>query len=195
MARTQSSRRPARDRILAAASKLFYKEGLQNVGIDRIIAESGVAKMSLYNHFKSKDDLIAAYLQQRVENWEPWFQQKVEELATDPREQILVIFDILHAWFEETNFRGCAFINSTVELANPAHPAFQVAVQHKQAMFDYILSLTKAANLNSPEDIAHQLQILIEGAIIVAMMQNNCAMALQAKKAAASLIASHAPGS
>ena len=193
MVRPQSSRLPARDRILTAAAKLFYREGVQNVGIDRIIAESGVAKMSLYNHFKSKDALIAAYLQQYDDHWGTWLPQKVEALATAPGDRILAIFDILHHWFEQPDFRGCAFINATVELADPDHPGYRVAVKHKQMSFDYILSLAKAAALPHPADLAQQVQILIEGAIVVAMMQRNPTVALQAKQAATALIAAAKP--
>jgi AcrR family transcriptional regulator len=91
MPRNKSSSKPsARDLIMQAASTLFYQEGTQNVGIDRIIAESGVAKMSLYNHFKSKDALIAAWLQQRDANWREWFQETVEKQVTSmPRQSII----------------------------------------------------------------------------------------------------------
>ena len=184
MIHPKSSRLPARDRILAAASELFYKEGTQNVGIDRIISESGVAKMSLYNHFKSKDALIAAWLQQRDENWRTWFQEAVEALAVDPRDRLLAIFDALQEWFEQPDFRGCAFINSTVELVDPEHPGYQVAIQHQQAIADYVLELVKAAELPNPDAITQQLLILIEGAIVVAMMQGNADAALRAKRVA-----------
>lgn len=188
MTRTKSSRPSARDRILAAAADLFYQEGVQNVGIDRIIAESGVAKMSLYNHFKSKDALIAAWLQQRDETWRLWFRDRVEQLATAPADRLLAIFDVLQEWFEQPDFRGCAFINSTVELVDPNHPGYQVAIAHQQVIFDYILSLVQAADLPNPEDITQQLLILVEGAIIVAMMQQNPDAAHHAKQAASSLI-------
>ncbi|MGF1522752.1 MAG: TetR/AcrR family transcriptional regulator [Leptolyngbyaceae cyanobacterium] len=189
MARTKASRTSARDRILAAASDLFYREGVQNVGIDRIIAESGVAKMSLYNHFKSKDALIAAWLQQRDESWRNWFVDRVETLATDPGERLLAIFDALQEWFEQPDFRGCAFINSTIELVDPNHPGYQIAIEHQQAISDYLLSLVKAAELKDPEKLAQQLLVLIEGAIIVTMMQHHSESALSAKQAASTLIA------
>lgn len=186
MARTK--RPSARDRILATATDLFYKEGVQNVGIDRIIAESGVAKMSLYNNFKSKDDLIAAYLQQQDENWGAWFTRRVEEAATEPRERLLAIFDVLQEWFEEPNFRGCAFINSAVELVDPDHPGYQVSLRHQQIIADYLLSLVKVAHIPNPETITQQLVILVNGATVVAMMEQTSATAQQAKQAAASLI-------
>jgi len=190
MTRTQSPRPSARDRILVAASKLFYQEGVKNVGIDRIIAESGVAKMSLYNHFKSKDALIAAWLQQRDENWRTWFQSAVEQLATEPSDRLLAIFDVLKDWFEQSDFRGCAFINSTVELADPEHPGYQISLKHQQTISAYILSLVNAAGLPNPDRLTQQLLVLVEGAIVVAMMQQNSETALQAKQAASILISS-----
>lgn len=188
MAQTKLSRPSARDRILATASDLFYKEGVQNVGIDRIIAESGVAKMSLYNNFKSKDALIAAYLEQYDKNWNPWLQDKVEQLADNPGDRLLAIFDVLHTWFQEPNFRGCAFVNTTVELADSNHPSYDVAIKHKQAILSYIHGLVEAANLAHPSKLAQQFAILIEGAIVVAMMGQGANAAIQAKDAATTLM-------
>lgn len=191
MARKTSTRPSARDRILAAASDLFYKEGVNTVGIDRIIAESGVAKMSLYNNFKSKDDLIAAYLEQFDQSWTPAFHKRVEELAYEPADQLLAIFDVLHGWFQKPNFRGCAFVNTSVELANPNHPAAQIAAKHKQMTMAYIQSLAESAELQNPESLAFQIAILIEGAIAVALMGQQEKAAIQAKDAATVLVSSH----
>lgn len=192
MTRTPTSSRPsARDRILATASDLFYKEGVQNVGIDRIIAESGVAKMSLYNHFKSKDALIAVWLQEQHKSWRLWFQNTVERYAKETGESpVLAIFDALKEWTEKPDFRGCAFINSAVELVDPEHPGYQVSLEHQQAIFDYILSLVKAANLPNPNDLTEQLVILVQGATVVAMMQHqhSSEAAMQAKAAAVTLV-------
>lgn len=189
MPRTQSSSKPsARDRILQAASTLFYQEGVQNVGIDRIIAVSGVAKMSLYNHFKSKDALIAAWLQQRDANWRRWFQEAIEAQTTDPVQRLLAMFDALEAWFSQPDFRGCAFINSSVELVNPEHPGYQVSLEHQQAIYDYILDLVKAAAIVNPDVVAEQLLLLVEGAIVVAMMRRSPLAAKHGKVAAATVI-------
>lgn len=173
---------------MKAASDLFYQEGVQNVGIDRIIAESGVAKMSLYNHFKSKDALIAAWLQQRDASWREWFQKTVEEKATEPDQRLLAMFDALEEWFSQSDFRGCAFINSSVELVDPEHPGYQVAIAHQHAMYDYILHLVNAARITNPEFLSEQLLLLIEGAIVVAMMRRSPIAANHAKAAAATLI-------
>ncbi len=192
MPRSKSSAKPsARDRIMQAASTLFYQEGVHTVGIDRIIAESGVAKMSLYNHFKSKDALIAAWLEQRDASWREWFQKRVEQQATDPVERLLAIFDVLEEWFSQPDFRGCAFINSSVELVDPEHPGYQVAIDHQQAIYDYILQLVNAAEIANPEEVGKQLLLLVEGAIVVAMMRRHPAAAADAKAAAAMLLTDH----
>ena len=190
MARSASSSQPcARDRILAKASELFYQEGVHNVGIDRIIAESGVAKMSLYNHFKSKDALIAACLEGQRNGWRVWFQEAIARHAeVSGQPSILAVFDALQEWFEQPDFRGCAFINSVVELVHPEHPAYQVSLEHQRAVSEYMLTLVNEANLPNPQELADQIMILMQGATVVAMMQGRSQAASQAKAAAAALI-------
>ncbi|PSN10866.1 TetR family transcriptional regulator [filamentous cyanobacterium CCT1] len=189
MTRPSASRPCARDRIMAAASELFYKEGVHSVGIDRIIAESGVAKMSLYNHFKSKDALIAAWLDEQHHSWREWFQGAIARHAAASGESpLLAIFDALREWIEQPNFRGCAFINSAVELVDAEHPGYQLTLVHQQAVADYILTLVQEANLPNPQDLAHQLLILMQGTTVVAMMHGCPNAADQAKAAAAVLI-------
>lgn len=173
---------------MQTASTLFYQEGVHTVGIDRIIAESGVAKMSLYNHFKSKDALIAAWLEQRDANWREWFQKTVEKKATDPVERLFAMFDALEEWFSQPDFRGCAFINSSIELVDAEHPGYRVAIDHQQAIYDYILQLVNAAEIANPEVVGEQLLLLVEGAIVVAMMRRQPAAATHAKAAATMLI-------
>jgi len=195
MVRSSASRPCARDRIMAAASELFYKEGVHSVGIDRIIAESGVAKMSLYNHFKSKDALIAAWLDEQHHSWRECFQNAIARHAAASGESpLLAIFDVLREGIEKPNFRGCAFINSAVELVDAEHPGYQITLAHEQAVADCILTLVKEANLPNPENLAQQLLILIQGATIVAMMHGCPNAAGQAKAAAATLIEAAAQG-
>jgi AcrR family transcriptional regulator len=190
MPKPKTTRKSVHDRILNTASSLFYREGIRNVGIDRIIAESGVAKMSLYNHFKSKDALIEAWLRQEDQQWYQWLKTSVEERSSNPSQQLLAIFDALREWFEGPDFRGCAFINASVELANPDHPGHKVALQHQQSMYCYIKSLTQLAGVSSPEQLARQLLLLVQGAIVVAMMEGSWSTASQAKKVAVTLIQS-----
>lgn len=188
MPTSKPPQKPVRERILETACELFYREGIQNVGIDRIIAESGVAKMSLYNHFKSKDALIEAFLRQRDQQWREWFVTRVEERSVDPKQRLLIVFDVLQEWFENPNFRGCAFINATVELANPHHPGCQAALDHQLAVYQYILDLVKAEGLEPAERVARQLLLLVQGAIVIAMMQGRPQAAADAKSAAITLL-------
>lgn len=188
MAKPKSSRAPARDRLLATASELFYKEGVRGVGIDRILAESGVAKMSLYKHFKSKDMLVATYLEERTESWLTWLHSRVEQLATEPSDQILAVFDVYKEWFEQPDFNGCAFINTSIELFDSGHPAYQVCLDHMQAVADFLSNLVKDAKLAEPDILASQLMILLKGAVVETMMQGDSDPALRAKQAAVILI-------
>jgi AcrR family transcriptional regulator len=128
----------ARDRLLDVAGELFYREGIRAVGIDTIIARAGVAKASLYNHFKSKDELIAAWLERKDAEFSAWFVAAVERRASEPRERLLAVFDALHEWFRTSDFRGCAFLNSCAELPDPSHPARSVIVTAKRRTRDYL---------------------------------------------------------
>lgn len=189
--RSTPPKKSARDRILEAAHELFYQKGIQNVGVDEIIARSGVAKMSLYNHFQSKDQLAAEFLRQRDENWRRWFEAAVEQYGTTPTERLLAMFDALKDWFEQPDFRGCAFINATVELVNSELPGYQVALKHKQLLYQHVLKLVQAAEVTDTQSLARQLLLLIEGAIILALMEGCSEAAVQARAAASALLAAH----
>lgn len=191
MPASKSPRKPVRERILETACELFYQEGIQNVGIDRIISESGVAKMSLYNHFKSKDALIEAFLRQRDQQWRDWFVTRVEEHSAEPRQQLLILFDVLQEWFESPNFRGCAFINATIELANSDHPGCEAALEHQRSVYEYILGVVQAGKIEPAELLARQFLLLVQGAIVVAMMQDYPLAAAEAKSVATQLINSY----
>src|SRR5690606_21971100 len=122
MPRTTTARKSAddgpRERLLSVASELFYAHGIRNVGIDEIIARAGVAKASLYRHFPSKDDLVTEVLRQRDEAWFRDFRADVEARASNPKKRLLGVFAVLEAWFAGDLFRGCAFMNAAIELAD-----------------------------------------------------------------------------
>ena len=126
-----------RERILDAAFGLFYQGGIHATGIDRVIEVSGVAKMTLYKYFPSKQDLVLAVLERRDLEWMAWFEQRVTTLAGAPNHRLLVLFDALSEWFHEESFSGCAFINACAEFAAPEHPAHQLAARHVNAVRDY----------------------------------------------------------
>ncbi len=162
--------RGAKERILATAVQLFYSRGVNNVGIDEIIRCSGVAKMSLYNHFKSKDELIVAFLERINQQWIEWMKARVIALAPNPERRLLVLFDALEEWFKTPEFRGCPFINTTAEVSDNNHAAYKVALKFKQGLFDYICELVVTAKLSQPKIISNQVLLLVDGAIIRAAM-------------------------
>jgi len=119
-----------RERVLATAYGLFSRHGTRAVGVDRIIAESGVAKMTLYRNFASKDDLILAFLERREELWtRAWLQAEVERRASTPAARLLAIFDVFGDWFALDGFEGCSFINVMLEIDDPGHPVRDAAVR------------------------------------------------------------------
>lgn len=160
----------ARDRILETASRLFYQEGLRATGIDRIIAESGVAKMSFYRHFPSKADLIAAYLNARHDQWMAWFTGEVDERIGKSGRGLEVIADVLGDWFRQPDFRGCAFINTLAESGAAAGQEQHIAVEHKQQLKAYLEKLARQLGLARPRQTAEMAIVIIEGAIVRAQM-------------------------
>ena len=176
-----------RRRILDTAAELFYREGVRSVGVDRIAAESDVAKMTLYSHFKSKDELVVAWLSRRDEEWMSWLKGAVERRDGTG---LLAVFDAMREWFEKPDFRGCAFINAHAELgwSNPA--AAEIVASHKQALTEYLARLARSEGAAEPEALARELLLLVEGAIVTASIQRDPRVADDARGAAAKLIAS-----
>jgi AcrR family transcriptional regulator len=178
----------AKERILAAAEKLFYAHGLRAVGVDAIIAEAEVAKASFYKHFPSKDDLVLAFLEKRDGAWRAWLRQKVVTLSPEPHGRPLAIFDALGQRMRQKNYRGCAFINSMVELADPHHVGHQAARAHKLAVIAYFEELLREAGADPA--LAPKFMLLVDGAVITAVRERSPAAAQAAKSIAAALLRS-----
>lgn len=157
--------KPARDRILETASRLFYQEGLRATGIDRIIAESGVAKMSFYRHFPSKTDLIAAFLNARHQRWMSWFRGEVDR-RIDSEGRLDVIAEVLDEWFQQPDFRGCAFINTVAESGSSSSREREIAVQHKAELANYLETVARRLRLPEPVTMAEDMMVIIEGTIV-----------------------------
>ncbi len=179
----------ARERILDTASDLFYREGIQAVGVDRVIAESGVAKSTLYKHFRSKDALVVACLQRRDAPTRRWLEVEARQRGDAPRERLLGIFDFLGDWFARATFRGCAFTNASLELADTAHPAHSIAVAHKDAIRAFMRDACAALDVPDPDGLAAQLMLLYDGAIVTAIIRRDPQAARDARAAASVLIA------
>lgn len=170
MARAQPTA-GARERILEAADRLFYRDGLRAAGIDTVIAEAGVAKMTLYSHFKSKDELIAAYLRRRDDRVCEWFAGAVARHAEQSGDWLSAIFAALKEWFRAPDFRGCAFINAAAELPDPAHPGRAAVRDHKDRFAALVAGALTKAQVRDPEAVADTLVMLIDGAIVAAVRE------------------------
>jgi AcrR family transcriptional regulator len=179
----------ARRRILDTADRLFYAEGVRAVGIDRILAESGAAKMTLYSHFGSKDDLILAVLQHREEQFTSWFSEAMERHVGAGKDRLGALFGALKEWFETPTFRGCAFINAAIELADVGHPGFAFAQQHKERFQAFLAKLIEETLGKAAAELAPAVAVLIEGAIVTAVIQGSSRPAEVARDAAFRLVA------
>jgi AcrR family transcriptional regulator len=161
----------ARQRILETADRLFYQDGIRAVGIDRIIAEARVAKMSLYNHFPSKDDLILSVLEYREGNVLSFFRSSVERHARKAKNPLRAFFAALKDFFESPGFRGCPFQNAAVELADPTHPGSEFVRGHKQRFSEFLRGLVEATVGKAAAKVAPAVSVLVEGAIVTAVIQ------------------------
>jgi AcrR family transcriptional regulator len=177
----------ARQRILETADRLFYEEGIRAVGIDRIIAEAGVAKMSLYNHFASKDDLILATLKYREEGVLEFFRSAMERHAKKAKNPLRAFFAALKDFFESPGFRGCPFQNAAVELADPSHPGTEFVRGHKQRFSEFLRGLVEETVGKAGSKFAPVVSVLVEGAIVTAVIQGNADAADMACDAALKL--------
>lgn len=192
------NRSDRRDHLVETALRLFRRHGFHATGIDTILAESGVAKMTLYKHFRTKDDLIVAALRHRDAAWVDWFRRTVETSAGTPRQRLLAVFDALDRWFRcdgtgEEQFCGCAFINVAGEYADPKHAIHVVAAEHKRRVTAYLTDLARAAGAADPVALGRHLSLLAEGAIVQAHVAGDLHAARHAKKAAELLIAASTP--
>jgi AcrR family transcriptional regulator len=183
---TVESRRSARERLLDAASELFYNEGIQSVGIDRIIEKAGVAKASLYNTFGSKEELVQAYLATRHAGTMERLTAAVE-MHTDARDRLLAVFDTQAELAAQPNFRGCAFISASAE-APPGGRVEQAADDYRTEIRALFTRLAEQAGAPEPGTLARQLHLLYDGAGISAHMDRDPTAPLGARAAAATLL-------
>ncbi|MEV0225294.1 TetR/AcrR family transcriptional regulator [Streptomyces sp. NPDC050704] len=184
-------RLPARERILDTACELFYAHGIHAVGVDRLIAESGVAKATLYKQFPSKDDVVAAYLRRMDDSWRRQLRSAALAAGGDPREQLFGLFVALEAAAREGTL-GCAFINAVAEYA-PGSTAHAITVEHKRAVRDWVRDLAAAAGAADPDTLAFQLTLLIDGTLAATRVERADAAAEAAKRTARDLLAAACP--
>ncbi|MBD1806027.1 TetR/AcrR family transcriptional regulator [Microcoleus sp. FACHB-SPT15] len=183
---TESSH--ARQQILETASELFYQKGIQHVGINEVIAQSGVAKRTLYRWFPSKDLLIEEVMNYRAAQWICWFETAVSERGNTPKERLLSTFDVLREWYASPNFRGCPFINAVLEIADASHKAHQVSIDLRESIRQIIMQLAAEAGIKNPDFFSRQYLLLIGGASLMATIEQSPEGATFAQTALSTLI-------
>jgi AcrR family transcriptional regulator len=177
----------ARDRILETAFRLFYARGIRAVGVDLIIAESGVAKATFYKHFPAKDELVLAYLDKVDRVWSGQLRNAAEAAGTDPADQLVGLFDALSAACLREGYRGCGFINAAAE-AMPGTPVHERTVAHKQAVRTWLHDLAVQAGAADPEALARSLTLLLDGGLADGVLAADPAAAAAAKQTARQLV-------
>jgi AcrR family transcriptional regulator len=157
------------ERLLAAASDLFYREGIHAVGVDTIAAAAGVTKKTLYDRFGSKEALAVAYLRGRDVRWRDYLERQLAGVP-DERDRVLAVFDISGRWADDNGGKGCSAINARAETADPQHPVAAEAIRQKAWMLGVFASLCREAGLADSDRVANGLMLLYEGALVTTGM-------------------------
>ncbi len=177
-----------RDQLIDTALELFNRDGYRATGIDKILAESGVAKMTLYNHFGSKEALILAALERRDARWHDWFRHAVERRAETPRGRLLAVFDALEEWFAQADFQGCMFMRAASEYCGCDDPIHAAAAEHQRLLLAELRDLAAAGGAKRPAKLAREILLLVMGAIVATQVNGPVDAGKAAKKAAEVLI-------
>jgi AcrR family transcriptional regulator len=166
-AKRAPGRKLARDKVFEVAADLFYREGVRAVGVEAIVKQAGVAKISLYRNFPSKDELVVAYLKNRqTEFWQQW-DEAFGKHEGQPRAQLQAIMAYLASRTTQRGYRGCPFINFSAEFPDPAHPGRQVAKAVKREMRERFMKIAEALGARRPQQLADGLLLLVEGAYAI----------------------------
>lgn len=183
----------ARQRLLDAATQLFCRYGINATGVDAVIDEAGTAKTTLYRIFGSKEGLIEAVLENEGQRWRDWFIGGIEAGNAAPRTKLMRIFPLLKEWFSEERFYGCPFINAIGEHDKADERLRAITIKHKSVVLSRIERLAAEAGMPNPAAFAHQIGLLIDGAIIAAMVTRNPKVADDAASVLRVLISDQAP--
>jgi AcrR family transcriptional regulator len=158
-----------RERVMRAAYDLFSRLGTRTVGVDAVIGEAGVAKMTLYRNFASKDDLILAFLERRETQWtHGWVRAESQRRGDTPARRLLAIFELFGEWFARPDFEGCSFVTTLLEVTNRDSAVRQACVKHLANIRSYLYELATEAGVTDPDAFARQWHILMKGSIVAA---------------------------
>lgn len=159
----------ARERIIRTAYELFTRHGMTAVGVDRIVAEAGVAKTTLYRHFRSKDDLIAEVVERHHQLFlQDWLEPETRKRGATPANQLLAVFETLDEWFGDENFQGCLLINSLLEAHDRYGTVRHASIRAIDDVYVFLERLAVEANAREPERLAQQIHLLVRGAVVAA---------------------------
>ena len=173
--------------------RLFAEHGFHATGIDRIAREAAISKRTLYQYFRTKDELILAALRHKDGLFRNEFVKSVEAKASDPRARLLAIFDVANDWFDSRDFFGCMFVNAVGEHSAADSPVRRACIEYKRLVRNYIRELATAAGLHEVERVADELALLFEGATVTAQVSGASDSAQVARRIAELLIEQHTP--
>jgi len=182
-------RATARDRLLEAAARLFSQAGIQASGVDAIIDAAGVAKATFYRHFPSKDDLVVAWLRDPRTRWFDRVRAQAEGSHAEPTEKLLLFFEGVAEWLESEGFRGCAYLNTAVEISDADHPARRIVRDYLDEIQAWLHDVLDDGGYREADMLAKELHALVAGAISLAVARRTSAFAISAREAAARLLA------
>jgi AcrR family transcriptional regulator len=178
----------ARDRILSAADKLFYGEGIHAVSVDDVVDRAKTAKTTVYLHFSGKEELVATYLAQRHETWREHVEEELRRAGGSPEGRIDTLFAVLAAACQAPGFRGCPFINATAELPDRRHQARTVVADYRAWLLDLLTGLAREAKVSKPTALARQLVLLYDAAMVGKQFEPSGDAEQQARAAARQLL-------
>jgi len=186
---TASSSDSPRQRLLDTASNLFYENGIAATGIDTILSAAGVAKMTLYNQFGSKEGLVREYLTQRYGGFLAFVRKAVEERTQDDAKRIMALFDVVAEWIQGAGYRGCPLLHAVIECSQASHPVRDTASNLVAGLHGYLAELAGHAGAREPAKLADELCMLVYGAVSWSLITRSPAAGTRAKEMAQLLLA------
>lgn len=171
----------ARKRLMEAAIRLCCRDGVGATSVDAIVEESGVARMTLYNKFGSKDSLVLAALEHEASVWRAWFFARLAQTDGSARDRLLGLFDILGEWFRRDDYFGCALMNAVIEGRNRDSALLELTRRHKRHVLEHIRALATAADVEDVDATTEQIDLLMDGAIVKAAIKRDASSAAEAK--------------
>jgi AcrR family transcriptional regulator len=182
-----------RQRLLAAARELFYGDGISATGVSAVAERAGVTKMTLYAHFPSKDDLVAAYLEDSDRRWWEFLEENLSDYW-DSRDRLMAVCDAYREYFTVREMRGCAFVNCAAEFPDPDHPARRVIRRHKAGVRERLRDLAAEAGAEDPATLAERLFVVLEGAYVTGALQGETGVLDRSRAFFVELVEAAIPG-